>query len=70
MEEALAEAGAEPGAEVLIGEMDDAVVFDWDPAVPMASGARSGPGRRRGHGARPGGDPHLGPRGTDSRLSP
>ena len=70
VEEALAEAGAEPGAEVLIGEMDDAVVFDWDPAVPMASGARSGPGRRRGHGARAGGDPHLGPRGTDSRLSP
>ncbi len=59
VEEALAEAGAEAGAEVLIGELDDAVVFDWDPAVPMASGARSGPGRRR-----------HGPRGTDSRLSP
>ncbi len=67
VEEALAEAGAEPGAEVLIGELDDAVVFDWDPAVPMASGARSGPGRRRGHGAK---GQHLGPRGTDSRLSP
>jgi GTP-binding protein len=68
VEEALAEAGAEPGAEVLIGELDDAVVFDWDPAVPMASGARSGPGRRRGHATKV--DPHLGPRGTDSRLSP
>jgi GTP-binding protein len=43
VEEALAEAGAEPGAEVLIGDPDDAVVFDWDPTVPM-SGAR----RRRG----------------------
>ena len=40
VEEALAEAGAEPGAEVLIGEPDDAVVFDWDPAAPMSSGAR------------------------------
>ena len=39
VEEALAEAGAEPGAEVLIGEPDDAVVFDWEPAAPMASGA-------------------------------
>jgi GTP-binding protein len=59
VEEALAEAGAEPGAEVLIGEPDDAVVFDWDPAAPMASGARS-------RGSRP----HHGPRGTDPRLSP
>jgi GTP-binding protein len=58
VEEALAEAGAEPGAEVLIGDPDDAVVFDWDPAMPM-SGERRGKGRR-----------HLGPRGTDPRLSP
>jgi len=43
VEEALAEAGAEPGAEVLIGDETDAVVFDWDPAAPMASGARHGP---------------------------
>jgi len=70
VEEALAEAGAEPGAEVLIGDLDDAVVFDWDPAVPMASGARSGPGRRRGHGGGKTAEPYLGPRGTDSRLSP
>ena len=41
VEEALAEAGAEAGAEVLIGEPDDAVVFDWDPAAPMSSGARA-----------------------------
>ncbi len=53
VEEALAEAGAEPGAEVLIGDYDDAVVFDWDPNVPMASGARGS---------------HRGPRGTDPRL--
>ncbi len=61
VEDALAEAGAEPGAEVLIGDPDDAVVFDWDPAAPMTSGAtRHG----RGHG------PRHGPRGTDPRLSP
>jgi GTP-binding protein len=59
VEEALAEAGAEPGAEVLIGEPDDAVVFDWDPAAPLSSGARSR-GTRTRHG----------PRGTDPRLSP
>jgi GTPase len=59
VEEALAEAGAEPGAEVLIGEPDDAVVFDWDPGVPLTSGARSR-GTRTRHG----------PRGTDPRLSP
>jgi GTP-binding protein len=58
VEEALAEAGAEPGAEVLIGEPDDAVVFDWDPAAPLTSGARSR-GTRTRHG----------PRGTDPRLS-
>src|ERR1700757_4281556 len=66
VEEALAEAGAEPGAEVLIGDPDDAVVFDWDPAAPMASGA-SGPGKRGGHAK---GKQHLRPRGTDPRLTP
>jgi len=63
VEEALAKAGAEPGAEVLIGEPDDAVVFDWDPdlgTAPMASGS-SASGR---HNPRQ----HLGPRGTDPRL--
>jgi GTP-binding protein len=53
VEEALAEAGAEPGAEVLIGDEDDAVVFDWDPNVPMSSGSKP---------------PRRGPRGTDPRL--
>jgi GTP-binding protein len=44
VEEALREAGAESGAEVLIGDPDDAVVFDWDPAAPtMATGRRHGP---------------------------
>jgi len=60
VEEALAEAGAEPGAEVLIGDPDDPVVFDWDPAAPMASGASG----HRKHGRQ-----HMGPRGTDPRLS-
>jgi GTP-binding protein len=63
VEEALAEAGAEPGAEVLIGDPDDAVVFDWEPALPMSSGSQGRP--RRGGGKRT-----LGPRGTDPRLSP
>ena len=31
VEEALAEAGARSGAEVMIGDDDDAVVFDWEP---------------------------------------
>jgi GTPase len=52
VEEALAKAGAEAGAEVLIGDPDDAVIFDWDPAAPMIGGPRV---------------PH-GPRGTDPRL--
>ncbi len=38
IEDALAEAGAQPGAEVLIGEPDDAVVFDWDPSLPTGAG--------------------------------
>jgi len=41
VEEALAQAGADPGAEVLIGEEDNEVVFDWDPK--LASGAGFGP---------------------------
>jgi GTP-binding protein len=41
IEEALAKAGAEAGAEVLIGEEDNAVVFDWDP--DLSSSARIGP---------------------------
>ena len=61
VEEALADAGAEPGAEVLIGDPDDAVVFDWDPAAPMSSGSRM---------SRKGSKRPLGRRGTDPRLSP
>jgi GTP-binding protein len=61
VEEALAQAGAEPGAEVLIGDPDDAVVFDWDPTMPMSSGATSRSGRK--------GKGPLGPRGTDPRFS-
>jgi GTPase len=38
IEDGLAEAGALPGAEVLIGEEDNAVVFDWDPNVPTGAG--------------------------------
>jgi len=38
IEDALAEAGAMPGAEVLIGEESNAVVFDWDPDVPTGAG--------------------------------
>ena len=70
VEEALADAGAEPGAEVLIGDPDDAVVFDWEPAASLASdsgtvgaGTDSGPRGRRGNKQQ-----HRGPRGTDPRL--
>jgi GTP-binding protein len=42
IEQALAAAGAAPGAEVLIGEEDNSVVFDWDPGIP-AEGAARGP---------------------------
>jgi GTPase len=38
IEDALAGAGALPGAEVLIGEEDNAFVFDWDPNVPTGAG--------------------------------
>ena len=38
IEDALAEAGALPGAEVLIGEETNAVVFDWDPDLPAGTG--------------------------------
>jgi len=38
IEDALAGAGALPGAEVLIGEESNAVVFDWDPDLPTGAG--------------------------------
>ena len=43
VEEALAEAGADAGAEVLIGSEDDAVVFDWAPDVPSREEHGLGP---------------------------
>jgi GTP-binding protein len=42
IEQALADVGATPGAEVLIGEADNSVVFDWDPDI-TAHGATLGP---------------------------
>ncbi|MGE5285761.1 MAG: GTPase ObgE [Micromonosporaceae bacterium] len=63
VEDALAEAGATAGAEVAIGDDDDAVVFDWEPR--RVGGQEPG-------GQEPGGDTRgavkLGPRGTDRRL--
>jgi GTP-binding protein len=43
VEEALAAAGAQPGDEVLIGDEDDAVVFDWDPTLSTGGGHFPGP---------------------------
>jgi GTPase len=43
VEDALAKAGAEAGDTVLIGDFDDAVVFDWDPELPAGSGHAPGP---------------------------
>ncbi len=43
VEAALAKAGAVAGDTVLIGDLDDAVVFDWDPELPSGSGHAPGP---------------------------
>jgi GTP-binding protein len=43
VEAALADAGAEPGDTVLIGDLDDAVVFDWDPTLTAGHGHAPGP---------------------------
>jgi GTP-binding protein len=43
VEDALARAGAEPGDTVLIGDLDDAVVFDWDPTLSAGGGHVPGP---------------------------
>jgi GTPase len=43
VEEALAEVGAQPGDTVLIGDADDAVVFDWDPTLLAGRGHAPGP---------------------------
>ena len=47
VEEALAEAGAEDGAEVMIGNGEEAVVFDWDPDIPAGQGGRGPRGTDR-----------------------
>jgi len=43
VEDRLLVLGAEPGAEVVIGAGDDAVVFDWEPAIPAGVQHRLGP---------------------------
>jgi GTP-binding protein len=43
VETALAKAGAEAGDTVLIGDFDDAVVFDWDPELSAGGGHVPGP---------------------------
>lgn len=43
VEAALAEAGATAGAEVVIGDGPDGVVFDWDPEIPAGSQHGFGP---------------------------
>jgi GTP-binding protein len=43
VEEALGKAGAESGDTVLIGDLDDAVVFDWDPELQAGAGHVPGP---------------------------
>jgi GTPase len=43
VEEALAKAGADAGDTVLIGDFDDAVVFDWAPELPAGGGHAPGP---------------------------
>jgi GTP-binding protein len=43
VEQALAKAGADAGDTVLIGDFDDAVVFDWDPELPAGGGHAAGP---------------------------
>jgi GTP-binding protein len=43
VEQALAKAGAESGDTVLIGDYDDAVVFDWAPELSAGGGHSPGP---------------------------
>ena len=43
VEQALAKAGATPDADVLIGDEDDAVVFDWRPDIPAERERGLGP---------------------------
>ncbi len=70
VEEALAEAGAQAGAEVMIGDEDNAVVFDWEP-LPAAAGTgteSTGTGDTGTGAAHRDGAVRLGPRGSDPRL--
>ncbi|MGH3155416.1 MAG: GTPase ObgE, partial [Streptosporangiaceae bacterium] len=60
VEEALAKHGAQTGAEVAIGDFDDAVVFDWDPELPAGTLSED---------PDTAGKYRFGPRGTDRRLS-
>jgi GTPase len=43
VEDALFKAGATPGAEVVIGPGDDAVVFDWEPTMAAGAELLAGP---------------------------
>jgi GTPase len=43
VEEELAKVGATSADTVLIGDEDDAVVFDWDPELPAGGGHAAGP---------------------------
>jgi len=43
VEEALFEAGAVAGAEVVIGDDDSGVVFDWEPTLIAGAGAAAAP---------------------------
>jgi len=43
VEEALARNGAQAGDTILIGDEEDAVVFDWDPTLPTSGGHMPGP---------------------------
>lgn len=43
VEDALWDAGAKPGSTVLIGPVDSAVVFDWEPSIAAGRAAGQGP---------------------------
>jgi GTP-binding protein len=43
VEDALFKAGATPGAEVVIGPGDDAVIFDWEPTMAAGAELLAGP---------------------------
>ena len=43
VEQALLEAGAKPGVEVLIGPEDNAVVFEWEPSITAGAELLHGP---------------------------